>query len=153
MLVRGHLGIGLAGFVSRTQDPAKPTVTVTHDFCEGERPMRALSRRERRQAAEGRWETIRYALDSTSRTVRLCVIVLVLSIPPGAFTVLLIHHSWVIAGTVSTRCCRYGSGVVPSPRPHDRASLPEILDLPSRSCSFGTTQREEPTGWWNLGPG
>lgn len=115
--------------------------------------MRALSRRERRQAAEGRWETIRYALDSTSRTVRLCVIMLVVSIPPGAFTLLLIHHSWVIAGTVSTRCCGNGSDVVPSPQPHDRRLLPEILDLPSRSCSFRTTQREKPTGWWNLGPG
>jgi hypothetical protein len=54
--------------------------------------VRALSRRERRQAAEGRWETIRYALDSTSRTVRLCVIMLVVSTPPGALTVLLMHH-------------------------------------------------------------
>ena len=99
--------------------------------------MRELSRRgRRRQAAEGRWETIRYALDSTSRTVRLCVIMLVVSIPPGAFTVLLIHHSWVIADTVSTRCCGYGSGDGPSPQPHERASYQKswtCLPNPARS--------------------
>lgn len=54
--------------------------------------MRALRRRERQQAAEGRWEIIRYAHDSTSRTVRLCVIMLVASIPPGAFTVFVIRR-------------------------------------------------------------
>jgi hypothetical protein len=35
-----------------------------------------------------RWETIRYALDSTSRTVRLCAILLVASIPPCVIAVL-----------------------------------------------------------------
>ena len=65
---------------------------VARDLCEGGLPVSALSRRERRQASGSRWETIRYALDSTSRTVRLCVIMLVASIPPGAFAVLLIHR-------------------------------------------------------------
>jgi len=49
--------------------------------------------RERCQVAANRWATIQYALDSTARTVRLCVIVLVASIPPGVLA-LLIHRSW-----------------------------------------------------------
>jgi hypothetical protein len=36
-----------------------------------------------------RWDTIRYAIDSNARTVRLCLIVLVASIPPGLLTLLI----------------------------------------------------------------
>jgi hypothetical protein len=47
----------------------------------------------RRQADTGRWSTIRYALDSNSRTVRLCVIALVTAAPPAIITLLLgFHH-------------------------------------------------------------
>jgi hypothetical protein len=38
-----------------------------------------------------RWSTIRYALSSNARTLRLCVIVLVIGIPPALLAVL-IHH-------------------------------------------------------------
>lgn len=38
--------------------------------------------------AECKWETIRYALDSTPRTVRLCIIWLVASIPLCVITIL-----------------------------------------------------------------
>ena len=47
--------------------------------------------RERRQVAACRWGTIRYALDSTPRTIRLCVIMLVASIPPELLA-FLIHR-------------------------------------------------------------
>jgi hypothetical protein len=42
----------------------------------------------------GRWETIRYALDSNARTFRLCLIVLMTAISPVAATVIavLVHH-------------------------------------------------------------
>lgn len=45
------------------------------DLCGGPR----LPRRE----GDERWRTIRYALGSWSRTARLCLIVLVTSVPPG----------------------------------------------------------------------
>lgn len=35
---------------------------------------------DRYKASVARWENIRYALDKTSRTIRLCVILLVMSI-------------------------------------------------------------------------
>lgn len=42
----------------------------------------------------GRWETVRYALDSNARTFRLCLILLVTAISPVAAAVVavLIHH-------------------------------------------------------------
>jgi hypothetical protein len=47
----------------------------------------------RRQTDVGRWGTIRYALDSTGRTVRLCAITLVAGTPPAVVTLLLgFHH-------------------------------------------------------------
>ena len=39
-----------------------------------------------------RWETIRYALDSTPRTARLCVILIAASLPPAGTIVMLFHH-------------------------------------------------------------
>jgi hypothetical protein len=48
-------------------------------------------RGEPRQVVANKWETIRYALDSTARTVRLCIIVLVASVPPGILA-FLIHR-------------------------------------------------------------
>lgn len=42
----------------------------------------------------GRWETIKYAIDSNARTIRLCVIGLVLAVAPVAAgaVVLLMRH-------------------------------------------------------------
>jgi hypothetical protein len=50
------------------------------------------SRRPR--SGGGRWETIRYALDSWARTFRLCLILIVVAVAPylAAVTVMLIHH-------------------------------------------------------------
>jgi len=46
-----------------------------------------------RQTDVGRWGTIRYALDSPGRTVRLCAITLVAGTPPAVVTLLLgFHH-------------------------------------------------------------
>jgi hypothetical protein len=44
-------------------------------------------------AAGNRWGTIRYALDSNARTLRLILIMLAASVPPGLFA-LLIGHWW-----------------------------------------------------------
>ena len=53
--------------------------------------MSVTSRDQPRQsiAPSGRWETIRSALDSNARTARLCVIILVTSIPPAVVTYLI----------------------------------------------------------------
>jgi hypothetical protein len=40
-------------------------------------------------AGNNRWGTIRYALDSTARTLRLCLIMLVASVPPGLVALLI----------------------------------------------------------------
>jgi len=52
--------------------------------------------RRRRAAADtrcradhDRWVTIRYALDSNARTVRLCIITVVTAVPPAVITWLL----------------------------------------------------------------
>jgi hypothetical protein len=42
-------------------------------------------------AAEQRWQTIRFALESWARTARLCVITLVMSVPAEILAWLL-HH-------------------------------------------------------------
>jgi hypothetical protein len=39
-----------------------------------------------------RREAIRYALDSTARTIRLCAILLAASLPPRAIIILLLHR-------------------------------------------------------------
>ena len=39
-------------------------------------------------AAGNRWGTIRYALDSTTRTLRLCLIMVAASVPPGLLALL-----------------------------------------------------------------
>jgi hypothetical protein len=44
--------------------------------------MSVRSSFERGPRASCKWETVRYALDSTARTVRLCVILLVLVTVP-----------------------------------------------------------------------
>ena len=54
--------------------------------------MSPSAHRHRHRPGTCRWETIQYALDSTARTVRLCVIMLVASVPPGAFVWLLLHR-------------------------------------------------------------
>lgn len=36
----------------------------------------------------GRWGTVRYAIDQWGRTLRLCLIVLVMSVPPAVVAVL-----------------------------------------------------------------
>jgi hypothetical protein len=43
------------------------------------------------QARHSKWEIIHYAIDSTPRTIRLCVILLAASIPPSLIT-LIFHH-------------------------------------------------------------
>jgi hypothetical protein len=50
--------------------------------------MSLPSGRRVNQGAAHRWETIRYALESNARTARLCVIMLVASIPPGLLMML-----------------------------------------------------------------
>lgn len=45
--------------------------------------MSSPARRTPLHSPAHKWETIRYALDSNVRTVRLCVIMLVASVPPG----------------------------------------------------------------------
>jgi hypothetical protein len=54
--------------------------------------------------ANGRWETIRYALDSWERTIRLCLILLVSIVAPVAAAVVavLIHHA-LLCGSRSRR--------------------------------------------------
>jgi hypothetical protein len=47
--------------------------------------------RYNQRSAGDRWETIRYAIDDTARTVRLCAIILVTSSLPCVL-VLLIHR-------------------------------------------------------------
>jgi hypothetical protein len=42
-------------------------------------------------ARQSKWEIIGYAIESTPRTIRLCVILLAASIPPGLIT-LIFHH-------------------------------------------------------------
>jgi hypothetical protein len=55
--------------------------------------MSVPARRQPRHAC-GRWETVRYALDSNARTFRLCLILLVTILPAVAAAVaaVLIHH-------------------------------------------------------------
>jgi hypothetical protein len=51
---------------------------------------------EIRSAGQYKWETIRYALDKTSRTVRLCMILLVMSAATAApFLILALAHGWL----------------------------------------------------------
>lgn len=44
------------------------------------------------RADSDRWATIRYALDSNSRTVRLCAITLAAAAPPAVITLLMGLH-------------------------------------------------------------
>jgi hypothetical protein len=50
----------------------------------------------RPSAGGGRWETIRYAVDSNARTFRLCLILIVAAAAPclGAVAAVLIHRNW-----------------------------------------------------------
>jgi hypothetical protein len=52
-------------------------------------PGSVPAQRASSHAAACRWDTIRYAIDSNARTVRLCAIVLVASIPPGLLILLI----------------------------------------------------------------
>lgn len=83
--------------------------------------------RGRRQNGTSRWETIRYALDSTPRTVRLCMIMLVASIPPGALMAFLSRK----LGTVSSSPAGVGWG----------GGDQKILGLSSRPGPFPATYR------------
>lgn len=40
-------------------------------------------------ASGNRWATIRYALDSNARTLRLCLILVAASVPPGLIAILI----------------------------------------------------------------
>jgi hypothetical protein len=58
-----------------------------------QRPVVARAPRRRAEQhhdAENRWRTIRYAITSNARTVRLCVIMLIAGIPADIFA--LLHH-------------------------------------------------------------
>lgn len=65
----------------------------------------------------GRWETVRYAVDSWARTFRLCLILLVRAISPvaAAVAVVLIHHM-LLRGW--SGCARAG-GMSRAGSPHD----------------------------------
>jgi hypothetical protein len=48
------------------------------------------------RTGENKWETIRYALDQTSRTIRLCVILLVSSAATAVpFLILALTRRWL----------------------------------------------------------
>ena len=53
--------------------------------------MSVQGRRGFHHSASSMWDTIRYALDSNARTLRLCMIVVVASIPSILFAVLVAH--------------------------------------------------------------
>jgi hypothetical protein len=67
-------------------------VSTSGDPCHGRQAV-ARSPASADKAALGdstdRWATIRYAIDSTGRTVRLCVIMLVAWVLPAVITLLL----------------------------------------------------------------
>jgi len=49
-----------------------------------------------RRAGEHGWATIRYALDSNARTMRLCVILLTLGITSTVpFLIMVVVHGWL----------------------------------------------------------
>ena len=54
------------------------------------------AQRHRAQAAANRWGTIRYAIDSTPRTIRLCVILLVTTGVPSSVILVLLHHYGIV---------------------------------------------------------
>jgi hypothetical protein len=48
------------------------------------------------RAARDKWQTIQYALDDTGRTIRLCAILLTMSIACGTpFVVMLLARHWM----------------------------------------------------------
>jgi hypothetical protein len=49
-----------------------------------------MSTSVRRTSGSGRWGTVRYAIDGWGRTLRLCLILIVLSVPPSV-VVMLVH--------------------------------------------------------------
>jgi hypothetical protein len=66
------------------------TVRRAKDLTRGGHPAMSVQvHREHRRAAPDRWGTIRYALNSTPRTVRLCVILLVAGTPAEVFAYLI----------------------------------------------------------------
>jgi hypothetical protein len=71
---------------------------------------------------DGRWETIRYALDSNARTLRLCLIWLVVIAAPVAAAAVaeLIRHTLLCEGSAA-----YG---LPSPS-HESNSLAGLLTI------------------------
>lgn len=69
-----------------------PTRLLASGFREAGDAFGSGGHRQGHRSGACRWETIQYALDSTARTVRLCVIMLVASVPPGAFVWLLLHR-------------------------------------------------------------
>jgi hypothetical protein len=48
----------------------------------------------------GRWNTVRYAIDDWGRTIRLCLILTVLSVPPAAAALLAHSLLWRLPSSV-----------------------------------------------------
>jgi hypothetical protein len=47
-----------------------------------------MSTPARRASGSGRWGTVRYAIDGWGRTLRLCLILIIMSVPPSVVAVL-----------------------------------------------------------------
>jgi hypothetical protein len=65
------------------------------DLIPERQPARSarLKKRDKRTSSgshrgSGRWDTIRYAISSTPTTLRFCLIVVMMTIPPGLLAVL-----------------------------------------------------------------
>ena len=80
----------------------------------------------------GRWETIRYALDSNARTFRLCLIWLVVIVAPVAAAVVadLVRHMPLREGRAACGLCSndFGPGGSQPPSPsHQSKSFASLL--------------------------
>jgi hypothetical protein len=62
---------------------------------------------------DGKWATIRYALDSNARTLRLCLIWAVVIVSPALVTVITLLLRHVLLADLSTQPPS-ASGVIPS---------------------------------------
>jgi hypothetical protein len=87
----------------------------------------------------GRWETVRYALDSNARTFRLCLILLMTALSPVAAAVVavLIHHMLLCA---PSRWCRLRRQAV------DRSGRNLVAGI--GAIKFEETQRERYAAVW-----
>jgi hypothetical protein len=72
----------------------------------GRYPLLSVPALRRPRRDIGRWETIRYALDSNARTFRLCLILLVTTVSPvvAAVVAVLIRHMLLCLSGVAAPC-------------------------------------------------